>query len=207
MKRRIPYSGKKRRLVLKEKRAVKRGDISPPPEPTKQEKNRRRHRAAAVLSQTAINAADTARRLQSSFVKLPRKFLDHTKLLAATIPLQRPIPSEVLLSPSIFSQDGENDGNAAYHAANAQLTCPTRPKWRYDMSKKELENNEEALLKKWLEATDQIIDGWFQADLESHDADDRSPPIGASQENSTPRMPSAPASYERNLEVWRQLCV
>ena len=201
MQRRKPFSAKQRKAQLQQKRAVKRGDISPPPPASKQDRHRKGKRAPA--SSTTSAAVDSSRRLQSAFVKLPQKFLDHTKQLSSSIPLERPIPSELLLSyPSIFSEDAENLG--AYGASSAQLTCPKRPKWRYDMSKEEVEKNEEGWFKKWLQSTDETVNSWFRSDLELSNA--AVPPSPDLQEEPL-RMPSAPASFERNLEVWRQLSV
>ena len=87
----------------------------------------------------------------------------------------------------------------------SQLTCPKRPKWRYDMSKKEVEANEEGLFKKWLAQTDAALAAW------SHPTDVGQPAahegFGDITKSVPESMPHAPTSYERNLEVWRQLCV
>lgn len=37
---------------------------------------------------------------------------------------------------------------------------PRRPKWRYEMSKKEVEMNEEGVFKKWLSGCDEVIAEW-----------------------------------------------
>ncbi|EMD41935.1 hypothetical protein CERSUDRAFT_129177 [Gelatoporia subvermispora B] len=196
MPRKIPQSPKEKRARIQLKRAVKRGDVSPPPssrtERTKTKKGRTGQKTGLSRNSTSV---DSSRRLQSSFVKLAPEFLQHTKQLASTLPLTRPIPSEV----AILADPGEslqlNDGGSE----RPSLTCPKRPKWRYDMSKKEVEMNEEGLYKKWLAQTDADVNAQFPeltTDASStQDEGDKEPTV----------MPHAPTSFERNLEVWRQL--
>ena len=40
------------------------------------------------------------------------------------------------------------------------LTVPRRPKWRYEMTKKEVEMNEEGVFKKWLDGCDSVVADW-----------------------------------------------
>ena len=65
------------------------------------------------------------------------------------------------------------------------------------MSKDQVEKNEEALFKKWLDQTDQVFKEWV----------DRSPSPSDGETNNQEEtvMPRAPTYFERNLEVWRQL--
>ena len=134
----------------------------------------------------------STRHLQSSFVKLSAEFLAISKGLASTLVLPRPIdPSCAILSEE---QVGAIDKIA--------LVCPKRPKWRYDMEKKEVEKNEEALFNKWLIETDQAAEKWRNEQTEL------STPEGQDSEetpNEPTSMPPSPTYFERNLEVWRQL--
>ncbi|RPD57034.1 P-loop containing nucleoside triphosphate hydrolase protein [Lentinus tigrinus ALCF2SS1-6] len=193
MHRRKPISAKQRKEQLQLKRAVKRGDVPAPP-PTKPDRHRKARRGPTGLplgSATRNAAAESTRRLESSFVKLPPAFLERTKVLASTLPLTRPIPPEA----AILS-DVDKPPPGADSPYDSQLTCPRRPKWRYDMSKKEVEANEEGLFKKWLAQTDAALDLGHPA------AHEGSGDITKADHQS---MPHAPTSYERNLEVWRQL--
>lgn len=153
------------------------------PEPKKPGQNRNRKtgptgRPIAGASENA-EAIESARKLQSAFVKTSTKFLEDTKVLASNIPLVRPIPPEKAVFKQ-FDQAGKEGLET--------LTCPRRPKWRYDQSKKEVEKNEEGVFKKWLTQTDEAIQKW----------QDLPPPSGST-------MPRSTSHFERNLEVWRQL--
>ncbi|KAJ7619184.1 hypothetical protein DFH06DRAFT_1273903 [Mycena polygramma] len=163
--RRKPASSTKKKAAVKLKRAVKRGDL--PPEPKQPAKNR--HRGPPV-----------SEALQSAFVTLPAHFLEKTKILAASLPLTRPIPNQTRLFPSIDSD------------MDSALTCPRRPKWRFDMTKIEVEHNEEGLFRKWLEQTDEAVEKW------------QTPPDDSPDDVPT-TMPRSTTNFERNLEVWRQL--
>ncbi|KAI0375217.1 P-loop containing nucleoside triphosphate hydrolase protein [Pilatotrama ljubarskyi] len=205
LNRRKPLSHKQRREQLMLKRAVKRGDISPPP-PSKPDRRTRKPRKA----QTAPpHSAESARRLESSFVKLPTHFLKKTEILASNLPLARPLQPEAAILSDVDTQpkiatDALADGTRSDSQDVAQLTCPRRPKWRYDMSKKEVEANEEGLFKKWLAQTDEAVNAWCSVD----DPEEKNPQRSAqgSDEIKEPdEMPHAPTSFERNLEVWRQL--
>ena len=223
MQRRKPLSAKQRKEQLQLKRAVKRGDVPPPP-PAKPDRHRKGRRgptgrplappgASTDPSRPAASAADASRRLESSFVKLPPAFLERTKALAASLPLARPIPSDRAILPDVDEKPAD-----APDASHAQLTCPKRPKWRYDMSKKEVEANEHGLFKKWLAQTDAAVHAWSDAPSTGpiHVGHNPSSPSPAAREVLTAtgdgaaaeRMPRAPTSaFERNLEVWRQLYV
>ncbi|TBU34699.1 P-loop containing nucleoside triphosphate hydrolase protein [Dichomitus squalens] len=209
MQRRKPCSPKKRREQLRLKRAVKRGDIPPPPpsKPDQHRKGRKGPTGQSIGSTTRATAAESTRRLESSFVKLPPAFLEKTRVLAYKLPLTRPIPPELAILPDVDKQITSADGGRTA----GELTCPRRPKWRYDMSKKEVEANEEGLFKKWLAQTDAAVNAWCNASSDD-DAPQTSSVPGAPDrvldrrsEAATDAMPRAPTSYEHNLEVWRQL--
>lgn len=65
------------------------------------------------------------------------------------------------------------------------------------MSKSEVEKNEEAWFKKWLDQTDQVLNEWVDRGLPSSNGD--------ADSGGETVMPRAPTHFERNLEVWRQL--
>ena len=177
-----PLSGKQRKAQLKLKRAIKRGDAPPPPEQPKKRKKR--------TPQGTANAGN-ARKLQSEFVKLDKTFLDDTRALAGSIVLRRPIPTHVavLVTPS-------PPGSQL-----PQLALPKRPRWRYQMSKDELDANEQAYFRTWLAQQDAIVEQWQRA-LNAPAADLAGDHVGDSE---TRPMPHPPTHFERNIEVWRQL--
>ncbi|TFK90785.1 P-loop containing nucleoside triphosphate hydrolase protein [Polyporus arcularius HHB13444] len=192
MHRRKPISAKQRKEQLQLKRAVKRGEV--PALPAKPDRPRKARPGLPLGAASREAAAESTRRLESAFVRLPPAFLERTKVLASILPLTRPIPPEAAILSDV---DTPSPG------ADSQLTCPKRPKWRYDMSKIEVEANEEGLFKKWLAQTDAALAAW------SNPTDVGQPPVHEGSEvlaNPEPdSMPHAPTSYERNLEVWRQL--
>ncbi|KXN88797.1 Guanine nucleotide-binding protein-like 1 [Leucoagaricus sp. SymC.cos] len=197
MPRRKPISGKQKKEQQQIKRAIKRGDLLPP-EPTKKPSRKRRPvrtgPTGKVVGQGSSDAAiASAKKLQSAFVELPPRFLEETKAIASTIPLTRPISYDVTLFHD-FATDGQTESQDV-------LTCPKRPKWRFDMSKKEVEHNEEGLFKKWLANMDGLVEQWQKsrepAPLKSEDLKEQfERPLLA---------PPSPTYFERNLEVWRQL--
>ncbi|KAJ1301610.1 hypothetical protein OPQ81_008858 [Rhizoctonia solani] len=184
MPRRKPFSAKQRKVQLQEKRAIKRGDIPAPVAENNPKKSKRKlggARRPATDSDAALAAANRTRMLVSSFLKPSPQFLEASKKAASTEILLRPIPeSSRILSPNIC--EGSDQG----------LTCPRRPKWRYEMTKKEVEKNEEGLFAKWITQTDETMNAWRRANLV---------PIQGTDESILP----APTYYERNVEVWRQL--
>ena len=185
MPRRKPTSTRQKKADQQLKRAVKRGD-APPPEP-KKNPHYRKPKIGPTGNQigSSDNAAviQSARKLQSAFIKLPPKYLEETKMLASTLPLSRPIPIEKAIFKSF------------YIGTDLNLICPKRPKWRFDMSKVEVERNEEGVFEKWLAQTDQLLEEW-QNRHEQNPADT----------TATAQLRS-PSYFERNLEVWRQLYV
>ena len=192
MPRKVAFSNKQRKAQLQEKRAIKRGDVSPPPSTRRNPKQKRRYLASRSAAAGTVDAQAVAssRKLQSTFIKLSSAYLERSRLIAAKQSLPRPLPSSVaVFSPDELDQSNEGD--------TQKLSCPKRPKWRYDMSKTEVEKNEEGQFKKWLDQTDQVLKEWV----------DRGP-SPSDDETSTESeavMPRAPTHFERNLEVWRQL--
>lgn len=194
--RRKPTSTRQKKADIQLKRAIKRGDI-PPPDPKKNTK-RKSHRVGptgSVIGSAAnpgnAAAVESSKKLQSAFIKLPAHFLETTKSLASTVGLPRPIPIEAAISAD-FAKD----------TADSALSCPRRPKWRFDMTKIEVEHNEEGLFKKWLLQTDELVEKWQSQD----DATDIQESEGAAESlEPVIKIPRAPTHFERNLEVWRQL--
>lgn len=172
MPRRKPASAKQRKVQLQEKRAIKRGEL--PLKPL-----RPKHKRREPTNQD--ESAKAARKLQSAFVKPSPSFLDISKQIAATIHLQRPLPSENMYPP------------ADLLSAPDDLDCPRRPKWRYDMTKNEVEINEERQFAAWLKATKSKIEVWRGADLKT------------TEEHILSEEIRSPSYFELNLEVWRQL--
>ncbi|KAJ7727816.1 hypothetical protein DFH07DRAFT_757553 [Mycena maculata] len=176
MPRKKPTNTTQKKASIKLKRAVKRGDVAPEPK----KRVNRKHRGPPVP-----DAVQSSRKLQSAFVKLPVSFLEQTKVLAATLPLTRPIPIKYRLFPFIDSD------------LDSTLTCPRRPKWKFEMTKIEVERNEEGVFRKWISQTDQAISKWQSVADEVPDDD------GPAPDPTT--MPRSTTYFERNLEVWRQL--
>jgi len=81
------------------------------------------------------------------------------------------------------------------------LSCPKRPKWRYDMSKKEVERNEEGMFEKWLAQTDNSIARCLTVESSGQPGDFHDLDIASSAVT----VPKSLTYFERNLEVWRQL--
>lgn len=193
MPRAVAFSHKQKKAQLQEKRAIKRGDKEPPPPPTTKRRKTKGGRPVAAPHNSAVAAVGPAR-LQSAFHRLPKPFLDHTASLAAVLPLVRPVPPERAVWQDTLPSD-----------VSVQLACPTRPKWRYDMSKKEVERNEDGVFAKWLAHTDAVVDAWCTPAVpeKTEEMDEEDPEVPPQE---IPlEMPRAPTSFERNPEVWRQL--
>ncbi|TDL28127.1 P-loop containing nucleoside triphosphate hydrolase protein [Rickenella mellea] len=178
MPRRKPQSAKQHKAQLQLKRAVKRGNIQPETSITSS-----RHGA------TVTEGGPSSRRLQSSFVKLSREFLDDAKRRALSVPLPRPIPAEIAVYPENFD------------VASNTLNVPRRPKWNYDMEKKQVEKNEEAVFAKWRCETDKVIAGWLDSKKTTVNPEDQ----GQTELANDFVLHPSPTHYEQNLEVWRQL--
>ena len=191
MTRKKPFSNKQRKAQLQEKRAVKRGDASPPPA-KRNPKQKRRFLASRSAGAGTVDAQAVAssRKLQSAFIKLSPAYLEKSRLIASKQPLPRPLPPSVaIFNPDDIYQSSEEEAQ--------KLSCPKRPKWRYDMSKIEVEKNEEGQFKKWLGQTDQVLKEWVDRGSSPSSA------VTGNQDEDV--MPRAPTHFERNLEVWRQL--
>ena len=200
MQRRKPASAKQRKAQLQLKRAVKRGDV--PLADSQKSRNRPNSTGRRVGRLVGPSGSQgphvaSARRLQSSFVKVPAAYLEQSKNVASTVPLSRPITlKRVVLDnlPVIRSIGVPKDPDGAH---SISLTCPKRPKWRYDMAKKEVERNEEGMFEKWLAQTDSSIARSLRVEQAVQDGDNPTP-------HGVPVLQSL-TCFERNLEVWRQL--
>ncbi|KAJ8489384.1 hypothetical protein ONZ45_g13602 [Pleurotus djamor] len=193
----------KKRAELMAKRAAKRGD-APPPEPKRLVHKRNMQSRFAPVS----GAVGSARKLQSAFVKLPKEYLETTKTLAATIPLTRPLPLESAVLPTFqYNPNETNDGDTEGRQQRRPpaLTCPKRPSWRFDMTKKEVESNEEGHFQKWLKKTDELIEKWRNQENEQMEAEGSTPTDDELPPKEPTQMPSSWSYFERNLDVWRQL--
>ncbi|QRW12013.1 P-loop containing nucleoside triphosphate hydrolase protein [Ceratobasidium sp. AG-Ba] len=147
MPRKVAFSAKKRKVQLQEKRAIKRGEV-PATVAEKSKNKRKRGKRPPADNEAALAAAARTRMLVSSFLKPSPEFLEASKEAAATEILVRPIPE----SSRILRVGSENEGEG--------LVCPRRPKWRYKMTKEEVEKNEEGLFAKqcrWTTQTDEAI--------------------------------------------------
>ncbi|KZS91691.1 P-loop containing nucleoside triphosphate hydrolase protein [Sistotremastrum niveocremeum HHB9708] len=203
MPRRKPQSAKQHKAELQLKRAIKRGDIPPPSASEKPARpNNRKKAATPGYSRSAhsdnaaahVKAELSSKRLASSFAKLSPEFLEKSRQLASNVPLPRPLPRQA----AIFQDLPEDD-----LSASAELTCPKRPKWRFDMEKKEVERNEEAFFKKWLEQTDERVQAWVRAeDDENNENNEEDQEISLDTDI---KLPRSQTYFERNIEVWRQL--
>lgn len=188
--RKKPTSTKKKKAEQQLKRAVKRGDVEAPEKKKPQHHKKRRVGPTGNLIGEDAKVPVKRLELQSTFTKLSPQFLEETKTIASNIPLQRPLP------PDCAILDSADTGKVPSSA----LSCISRPKWNFNMSKLEVERNEEGVFKKWLAENDQTVQQW-QEELDAK----RKADLG---EDESPRtMPASPTYFERNIEVWRQLYV
>lgn len=170
MPRRKPHSHKEKKAVLQATRAAKRGESPPPLKPKQAAKKKTGRSAFNAPVRRGITA------LETKFLALPQGYAERTRNLAWSQPLPRPLPP----SSAVFDV-GLVDNPAGYG-----LSVPARPKFRFDMTKTQLEKNEEGLFKKWLEKTGEIVHDW----------------VDGGEAQGTVRSPNW---FETNLEVWRQL--
>ncbi|KAH9044559.1 P-loop containing nucleoside triphosphate hydrolase protein [Lactarius pseudohatsudake] len=184
MHRKKPVSGKQHKVQIQAKRARKRERVGSEPQNDVSLPNTR-----ALATSTKISAQ---RRLESSFVRLPPTLLDQSRAVAASVALVRPITAG---APIWTPHSGRIPSEDEAHM-RAQMTCMRRPKWRYEMSKNEVEKNEAGLFAKWLAKSDSLVEEWVSA------AEKQQSSLAAEMPNA---MPISPSIFERNLEVWRQL--
>lgn len=189
--RKKPSSSNEKKERDRIKRAIKRGDVEKPEDPHPNRK--RRGVKSALANSDNQEAIDRAKKLQSAFIRPTKEYLVSTREVASNVPLIRPIaPEKTIYDPAEFSI------GVVPEPSSQPLSCPERPKWRYDMSKKEVEANEEGLYQKWLEATDARLAPPAAPSSVTTSDQPEDPAIAA--------PPASPTYFERNLEVWRQLC-
>jgi len=131
MPRRKPISTKQRKEELKERRAIKRGDVpAPSPAPSSKIGSKRGKRTIKDRFGTAQvipgNTGLGTKRLESKFGKLTPEWLERAKSLASTEVLKRPIPTPLTVLPD-YEKIGDTGGG---DSPRSRLTCPKRPKWR-----------------------------------------------------------------------------
>ncbi|KAH8997370.1 P-loop containing nucleoside triphosphate hydrolase protein [Lactarius akahatsu] len=151
MHRKKPVSGKQHKAQIQAKRARKRERVGS--EPQNDVSSSALPNTRALATSTKISAQ---RRLESSFVRLPATLLDQSKAVAASVALVRPITAG---APIWTPHSGRIPSEDETHM-RAQMTCMRRPKWRYEMSKNEVEKNEAGLFAKWLAKSDSLVEEW-----------------------------------------------
>lgn len=184
-----PVSGKARRVQLQQKRATKRTTSG---DGTAGAGGNASNRLTVVVGANGAGSSTHTRigqryrtpeqkardnlhagrmKLESRFVRLNGAAADDARQRAANERLYRPVdPSlailreEELVPPKRSQAElitaGEND------AAVDELTCPKRPKWRYTMTKAEVEKNEGACSSRRMDLSLSRIDALTWADLE-----------------------------------------
>ena len=128
MPRRKPISTKQRKEELKEKRAIKRGDM-PAPTPASSSRTGAKRGTKVKFGTAHVIPGNTGlgtKRLESKFGKLSPEWLERAKLLAGTEALKRPIPTHLTMLPD-YEEIGDAGGE---DSPRSRLTCPKRPKWR-----------------------------------------------------------------------------
>ncbi|GAA5922261.1 hypothetical protein JCM1841_001386 [Sporobolomyces salmonicolor] len=203
MARKKPTSGKARKVLLQQKRATKAANHVPTPFPadldstaatsapspsrsvSRQQHQHQQQRHRTAEQRERDDKHEGRMKLESRFIRLPKHIQEHHRNVAATDILRRPIDEELgVLRVEELQPKGEEA---------ERLTCPKRPKWSYNQSKKEVEKNEEGVFRKWLSETDETL-----AKLSSF-------PSSAHDDDPTAATAFSPTFYERNLNVWRQL--
>jgi hypothetical protein len=196
MPRKVLNSHKKRKAQLQEKRAVKRGELDP--EVVKEKHRARRQPSQAHHRVSTVTGSD---RLKSVFTNVPKEYLVKTRNLAFSLTLKRPLDGEDARFPIELLTERDVEG---------RLRCPERPKFKFGITKKELEKNEEGVFKKWKEGVEEVMRDWMASGeiptQEGH-SEGSEELVKDTAENSqaTVEWPRGPSWFEANLEVWRQL--
>ncbi|CAO1615458.1 unnamed protein product [Parajaminaea phylloscopi] len=151
------------------------------------------------MERSRAKAADE----ESQFSKLSPKDLERMNLVATYTPLQRPIPPHfAVLDPERIegkagaaragSPDAGTFTPTSSSESDADLTLPKKPRWRHDMSIKEVQSNEESVFSNWLQDMDAKL---------------RSTAAPALAKDASPAEPRCllPGLFERNVQVYRQL--
>lgn len=215
--RKKPNSAKQKKATLQDKRAAKRGEVveSSTQKTATGARTGKKGAAGGVKSHLARSqgdstAANKVKALQSRFLKLSPIYLARTQAIAFNVPLPRPIPPQSLIYQDVAVRDAPPE-------LLARLTCPRRPKWRYGMTKKEVERNEEGLFVKWMDEMQEVMSEYLS--LGDQDSASLATAGGTMTPMTTRRAVASistdpadlaksirsPSYYEQNLEVWRQL--
>lgn len=185
MGRKQPFSHKQKKTQLQVKRAEKRGDDEIAQLVAKKPVHRRPGRSDLL----GTTSGTPRLALESKFVSIPKNYLERTRDLAYSSPLERPLPDEAAVFPL----------HLVANPAAAALSVPARPKFRYGQTKKEVEKNEEGVFRKWMAGVKETVDAWVDEGAWSGGrAEDDLGPQGLEWIHS-------PSWFETNLEVWRQL--
>lgn len=205
-------------VQIQEERALKKGLPLPHPGVDSTRTNSR-----YVQGTTKSPHPPTAARasLASKFIDLSPEFVLASRTTALTEPLPRPLPSGSSSFPRGWLDAGKG---------KAPMRVPMRPAWTYEMTKTEVEANEEEAHARWLAECAAIVDEWKHDGAErdattwEQTADSKQTgrlnwPRSTSELNlstilqlgvsrsSTLILPAllVSAFYETNLQVWRQL--
>jgi hypothetical protein len=214
MPRAVAFSAKQKRAQLLDKRAVKRGELDPSEirvsthitvADAGPSGGSRYARTGGSMSRTSRKATPTAikdkgmhtTRLVAEFIGLTPEYLHETRDEAYRTILPRPIPQGCETFPvKLLHRDATSGGRYM----QGRLVCPTRPKFRYDMTKEEVERNEEEYHARWMKGTEEIVHCWLSAGSAPHSVeDDTTPRTGGGLARRSPTW------FETNLDVWRQL--
>ncbi|GMK56024.1 hypothetical protein CspeluHIS016_0210800 [Cutaneotrichosporon spelunceum] len=178
--RHVAFSHKQKKLQLQTKRALKRG------EEIKVLEHGQNGRVRLDRSHNARSEAHDGLELFSRFIAVPRDYVVRTRDAAWDDQLPRPIPDSAATFPL----------GLVDNAAGANLSVPSRPPFKPGQTKREVEQNEEALFQEWFCGARNVVEGWVDgADIDSPNGDT----------NTDPSPLRSPSSFETNLEVWRQL--
>lgn len=224
MPRRKPFSTKQKKAHLQDKRAVKRGDLDAQDVRIASHTHRAaRPGVGGGRHPPAGQSGLTSTRLTSRFIALSPAYLDKTRDEAYNLILPRPIPRENGVFPvEIMHRDarvlqGSRDqedsvGSTAIGQSRPgqRLSCPARPKFRYDMTKKEVEKNEEGYYARWLDETEGVVRAWVEGEEEVEQDGEGQQEDAAEEALAAFKVGGgltrrSPTWFETNLEVWRQL--
>ncbi|KAK8850508.1 hypothetical protein IAR55_004426 [Kwoniella newhampshirensis] len=202
MPRRKPNSHKQKKLQMKTKALLHKGEISQADYDQFQRSSQAKKRwtPAPAKSGDPSSMVITNRKLQSRFTALSSDFLTRTRDLAFSETLPRPLDGDSAIFPMglLSGRDTED-----------KLTCPSRPRFRHGQTKKEVEKNEEGAFKRWLRGVEDIMEGWVdgvdEEVPEKHRVDDEPDHIVDAEVEEDVIWPRGPTWFETNLEVWRQL--
>ena len=218
MPRAVAFSAKQKRAQILDKRAVKRGELDPAELRVSNNitvasagpvGGSRYARTGGSMSRTSRKAPRTAlsdqsmhtTRLVSTFVCLTSEYMEETRDEAYRLVLPRPIAEGIRVFP-VEIMERDNEGDEA-----TRLVCPVRPGFSYDMTKDEVERNEEKYFADWLKGVEETMRRWVATpEQKAYDHAafaNTAPESGALDRAGLARH--SPTWFETNLEVWRQL--